>query len=257
MQKFDYFSLENAECWIKIGAFEAYLEWYRTTNVPPLVAKPEGSMPPLLWSPLPPSSPPLDFPSSPVITQTRNSSPDSLIIISDDESPPRRGPIACSSPIVIDSPSSEDFNTLERELFADRKPFISKASGRASSPIMLSLDGFDADPDKPPAHVELGFKRKRKTTSSSDYEDDGSDSIKGVVKNTARGRKRTRGQEGVRITTKTMVDSIEHFKVIPNVWSIPRQNIGYLLDLSDDPQMLTKNHQVRTMDSLIRAQVPF
>ncbi|KAF8580252.1 hypothetical protein K439DRAFT_1619957 [Ramaria rubella] len=246
----EYWSLENAEVWIKWVPFEAYLEWFRTVHPnqlsgsftvgPAKAAKGTIAPPPTRAdSPLPPSSPPISIPSSPVHPSIRHLSPDSVIIVSSDDEDfsPSQRPLPSersSSPMFVDSGSSDDFKVFEQELRAKRRSTIAQSASHPDSPIIISSD--------PPELTRPCKKRKAITLSSSDFEDGPS-------------HKRACADKGIRLTTKKTVAKIERLTTIPKVWAVPRDNTTYLLDLSEDPDKLCKpDGTTRTIDSLIRVE---
>ncbi|KAF8584189.1 hypothetical protein K439DRAFT_1346695 [Ramaria rubella] len=160
--------------------------------------------------------------------------------------------------------SSDSLEAFDREFFGERKPQGLKQSkqlrqsGHASSPIILS-----SNPPEPESHCDLasfasGNKRKRSFIISSDIDDEGKNGLgqssASISAHLCSGQ-RAHVSEGIRLTGKTKVVRVETIMDIPKVWSIPRDNTTYMLDLSDNVQKLHKaDGEVHTIDSLIRAE---
>jgi hypothetical protein len=217
-QDHSFFSLENAELWIKPVAFEAYMEWFsgaiqrsHTTDSSPLSSRaPSRAASSMSLSRSRASSRASFAPPS-----SRASSPSSLMN-HDVPSRPSSSMSYYSDSIVIDHSNDDDLNL--------------------SLPPQRSLE-----PEIAPASSSLAQE----------------DSYKGKGKSKekkAKGKNAHSGQ--IQITRQLKVDNIVEISSVPSTWNVPRTPTAYCIDLSASKSLLTtESGKVLNIDTYIRSEV--
>ncbi|KAF8590747.1 hypothetical protein K439DRAFT_1611685 [Ramaria rubella] len=212
----EYWSLENAEVWIKWVPFEAYLEWFRTVHPNQL----SGSF---TVGPAKAAKAHFLHPARPLVFPQAQCIPLSITChqTMTKTSHPHRDHFHRNEAVAlcfVNSGSSDDFKVFEQELHAKCRSTIAQSAGHLDSPIIISSD--------PPELTHPCKKRKAITLN-----------------------------KGIWLTTKKTVAKIERLTTIPKVWAVPWDNTAYLFDLSEDPDKLCKpDGMTRTIDSLIHME---
>jgi hypothetical protein len=132
----------------------------------------------------------------------------------------------------------------------------SESLTRFSSPSIFddtTENGQSHDP-----RVAVQWKRAR--TLSSDVETVDTTSTEAtayrqlVAKKPSR-KKTKKRPDAVKITHKLFVDRIETLTSIPPTWTVPRNNVAYLLELADEELLTTKAGSPQSIDAFIRSEV--
>ncbi|KAJ7635373.1 hypothetical protein FB45DRAFT_1026254 [Roridomyces roridus] len=138
------------------------------------------------------------------------------------------------------SPAPSRAVSQGRSNTSSRAPSLAPPPPRAPSPWPVSmLSGLD---DAPPApHIP------DTSQSASTPEPSAPRPKKGKGKTKA-------GRPPIRITRELYVHRVETVTTAARTWSIPREEVVYLLDLSATPDVLKKNGKPRSIDSFIKAE---
>ncbi|KAJ7268270.1 hypothetical protein C8J57DRAFT_1227989 [Mycena rebaudengoi] len=215
-QDHSFFSLENADTWIKLVAFEAYMEWVSGT---------------LQHSHTTYSSPfssrcPSRAGSSISLSRSRASSRASF-------APPSSRASSPSSPMNFDAPSRPS----------------SSMSYYSDSIIIDASNGDDLNPFLPPQRsLEL------ETAPESSLGQEDADQRKGKAKEgREKGKNAHSGQ--IKITRQLEVDNIVELSSVPSTWDVPRTPSAYRVDLSASKSLLTtESGKVLNIDTFIRSE---
>jgi hypothetical protein len=78
---------------------------------------------------------------------------------------------------------------------------------------------------------------------------------KGKLREAKRAKRSHRKSDGIKITSKLLVDSIEILDAIPSTWAVPRNAVVYALDLSQIRNTLSASGNVVSLDAFIRSEV--
>jgi len=128
---------------------------------------------------------------------------------------------------------------------------------RFSSPSIFD-DMTENGQSHDPQVVVSQWKRAR--TLSSDVKTVDTTSTEGtayrklVAKKPSR-KKTKKSPDAVKITYKLFIDRIETLTSVPLTWTVPQNNIAYLLELADEEPLMMKAGFPQSIDSFIRSEV--
>ncbi|KAJ7207684.1 hypothetical protein C8J57DRAFT_1540888 [Mycena rebaudengoi] len=216
-QDHSFFSLENADTWIKLVAFEAYMEWVsgairrsHATDSSPLS-----------------SSCPSRAGSSMSLSRSRASSHASFV-------PPSSRAGSPSSLMNLDAPSRPS----------------SSMSYYSDAIIIDASNGDDLNPSLSP---QRSVEPETAPESSSLVQQQDADKGKGKMKERmAKGKNAHSGQ--IKIARQLKVNNIVEISSAPSTWDVPRTPSAYRVDLSASKSVLTtESGKVLNIDTFIRS----